>query len=37
MPVPTEFLEPKTEYKAEVPAIEASGNQTLTEIAFTVK
>jgi hypothetical protein len=37
LPVPAEFLQPDTEYKAEVLAIEASGNQTLTEIAFTVK
>jgi hypothetical protein len=37
LPVPAEFLQRGTEYKAEVLAIEASGNQTLTEIAFTVK
>jgi hypothetical protein len=37
MPIPSEFLEPKTKYKVEVLAIEASGNQTLTEVAFTVK
>lgn len=37
MPVPSEFLEPKTRYKVEVLAIEASGNQTLTEVAFSVK
>jgi hypothetical protein len=36
LPVPAEFLQRGTEYKAEVLAIEASGNQTLTEIAFTV-
>jgi hypothetical protein len=34
--VPSEFLEPGTEYKLEVQAIEASGNQTLTEITFLV-
>jgi hypothetical protein len=37
LPVPAEFLQRGTEYKAEVLAIEASGNQTLTEVAFTVK
>ena len=37
LPVPAEFLQRGVEYKAEVLAIEASGNQTLTEIAFTVK
>jgi hypothetical protein len=37
LPVPAEFLQRGTEYKAEVLAIEKSGNQTLTEIAFTVK
>jgi hypothetical protein len=37
LPVPAVFLQRGTEYKAEVLAIEASGNQTLTEIAFTVK
>jgi hypothetical protein len=31
-----EFLESGTEYKLEVQAIEAGGNQTLTEIAFRV-
>jgi hypothetical protein len=35
--IPSEFLEPGTEYKLEVQAIEASGNQTLTEIAFEVR
>jgi hypothetical protein len=35
--IPSEFLEPGTEYKLEVQAIEASGNQTLTEIAFRVR
>jgi len=34
MPVPEEFLEDGTEYKLEVLAIEASGNQTITEGAF---
>ena len=33
--VPPEFLAADTDYKAEVLAIEASGNQTLTEIAFS--
>jgi Fibronectin type III domain len=37
MPVPAEFLQPGTEYKLEVQAIEASGNQTLTEIAFSTQ
>jgi hypothetical protein len=37
LPVPAEFLQRGTEYKAEVLAIEKSGNQTLTEVAFTVK
>jgi hypothetical protein len=36
LPVPSAFLQRGTEYKAEVLAIEASGNQTLTEVAFTV-
>jgi hypothetical protein len=35
--VPKEFLQDGTEYKAEVLAIETSGNQTLTEVSFTVK
>jgi hypothetical protein len=35
--VPSEFLEPGVEYKLEVQAIEKSGNQTLTEVAFRVK
>jgi hypothetical protein len=35
--VPAEFLQRGTEYKAEVLAIEKSGNQTLTELAFTVQ
>jgi hypothetical protein len=34
--IPSEFLEPGIEYKLEVQAIEASGNQTLTEITFLV-
>jgi hypothetical protein len=37
LPVPPVFLQRGIEYKAEVLAVEASGNQTLTEIAFTVK
>jgi hypothetical protein len=37
MPVPAEFLQSDTEYKLEVQAIEQSGNQTLTEVAFTVR
>jgi hypothetical protein len=36
MRIPAEFLQPGTEYKLEVQAIEASGNQTLTEITFHV-
>jgi hypothetical protein len=36
MAVPPNFLRPGG-YKAEVLAIERSGNQTLTEVAFTVK
>lgn len=32
--VPVEFVQPRTEYKVEVLAIEASGNQTLTELTF---
>lgn len=35
LPVPSEFLVPGT-YKAEVLAIEQSGNQTLTEVEFTI-
>lgn len=35
-PVPAEFLAPGT-YKVEVLAIERSGNQTLSEVAFTVR
>lgn len=36
LPVPAVFLVPGT-YKAEVLAIEKSGNQTLTEVAFTIR
>lgn len=32
--IPAEFLEPGTQYKLEVLAIEARGNQTITEIEF---
>ena len=35
-PVPSEFLLPGS-YKTEVLAIEESGNQTLTEAAFTIE
>ena len=34
-PIPAEFLAPGT-YKTEVLAIERSGNQTLTEVEFSV-
>lgn len=34
--IPSEFLRSGHEYKLEVQAIEKSGNQTLTEITFTV-
>jgi hypothetical protein len=34
--IPAEFLEPGIEYKLEVQAIEKSGNQTISEISFTV-
>jgi hypothetical protein len=34
--IPQEFLEPGTEYKLEVQAIERSGNQTLTEVTLQV-
>ena len=34
--IPSEFLEPGTTYKLEVQAIEKSGNQTISEITFTV-
>lgn len=32
--VPAEFVQPRTEYKVEVLAIEVGGNQTLTELTF---
>jgi Fibronectin type III domain len=32
--VPAEFVQPRTEYKVEVLAIESGGNQTLTELTF---
>ena len=35
LPVPAEFLRPGG-YKTEVLTIDQSGNQTLTEVAFTV-
>jgi hypothetical protein len=35
--IPREFLQPRTEYKLEVQAIERSGNQTLTEVSFRVR
>ena len=34
--VPPEFLEPGTEFKLEVQAIEANGNQTISEHNFRV-
>ena len=34
--IPSEFFESDTEYKLEVQAIEANGNQTLTEVTFRV-
>jgi fibronectin type III domain protein len=34
--IPAEFLEPSTEYKLEVQAIETSGNQTISELTFKV-
>jgi hypothetical protein len=34
-PVPADFFVPDAEYKVEVLSIEESGNQTITEIAFT--
>lgn len=37
MSVPAEFLEAGAEYKVEVLAIEASGNQTLSEITFSTQ
>jgi len=35
LPIPAEFLVPGS-YKTEVLAVESSGNQTLTEVAFTI-
>ena len=35
--VPSQFLKPGTEYNIEVLAIEASGNQTITEGSFSTK
>jgi hypothetical protein len=32
--IPAQFVLPRTEYKVEVLAIEAGGNQTLTELTF---
>jgi Fibronectin type III domain len=37
MAVPPQFMEPGAEFKVEVLAIEASGNQTLSEVAFTTE
>jgi hypothetical protein len=37
MAIPAEFMEPGAEFKAEVLAIEASGNKTLTEVPFTTE
>jgi hypothetical protein len=34
--IPEEFLQPGIEYKLEVQAIERSGNQTISELMFTV-
>ncbi len=36
LPIPAAFLDEPGEYKVEVLAIEAGGNQTLTEVAFFV-
>jgi hypothetical protein len=36
LPIPAEFLIPGS-YKGEVLAVEESGNQTLTEVAFTIE
>jgi hypothetical protein len=36
LPIPAAFLAPGP-YKTEVLAMERSGNQTLTEVAFTVE
>lgn len=35
--IPSEFLEPGTEYKLEVQAIEKNANQTTSEVTFTVR
>ena len=35
--IPAEFLQPRTEYKVEVLAVEESGNQTLTELTFRTR
>jgi hypothetical protein len=35
--VPAEFVQPRTEYKVEVLAIEVGGNQTLTELTFRTR
>jgi hypothetical protein len=35
--VPAEFVQPHTEYKVEVLAIEAGGNQTLSELTFRTR
>ena len=32
--IPAQFVQPRTEYKVEVLAIESGGNQTLTELTF---
>jgi hypothetical protein len=37
MPIPSEFLQSGIEYKLEVQAIEAGGNQTLEEITFSTR
>ncbi len=37
LPIPAEFLQPNIDYKVEVLAIEAGGNQTLSELTFTVR
>jgi hypothetical protein len=34
--IPAEFLQPGIEYKLELQAIEKSGNQTISELSFTV-
>lgn len=36
LPIPPPFLQRRTAYEAEVRTIETSGNQTRTEVAFTV-